>query len=179
MQCRRPWFDSWVGKIHWKRDRLLTPVFLGFPGGSDGKESFCHVGDLGFNPWAGKIPWRRAWQHTPVFLPGESPWTEGPCGLHSMGSHRVGHDWLTKHIVILKYWLSSPCCTVYPCILFYTYLFVLLNPLPLYATSPSLLASLEWNFTISSNIILGDYYQSEINQTEKGKHYMISFICGI
>ena len=19
-QCRRPWFDSWVGKIHWRRD---------------------------------------------------------------------------------------------------------------------------------------------------------------
>ena len=29
-----PGFDSWVGKIRWKRDRLPTPVFLGFPGGS-------------------------------------------------------------------------------------------------------------------------------------------------
>ena len=30
--CRRPWFDSWVGKIHWTRDRLPTPVFfLGLP----------------------------------------------------------------------------------------------------------------------------------------------------
>ena len=25
-------------------------------------------------------------------LAGESPWTEEPGGLHSMGSHRVGHD---------------------------------------------------------------------------------------
>ena len=32
-------FDLWVGKIHWRRDRLPTPVFLGFPGGSPGKES--------------------------------------------------------------------------------------------------------------------------------------------
>ena len=40
----------------------------------------------------GKIPWRRAWQPTPVFLPGESPWTEEPGGLQSMGSQRVGHD---------------------------------------------------------------------------------------
>ena len=39
-------FDSWVGKIPWRRNRLLTPVFLGFPGGSDGKESTCDVGDL-------------------------------------------------------------------------------------------------------------------------------------
>ena len=27
----RPWFDSWVNKIHWRRNRLPTPVFLGFP----------------------------------------------------------------------------------------------------------------------------------------------------
>ena len=40
-------FDSWVGKICGRRNRLPTPVFLGFPGGSDGKESICHVGDLG------------------------------------------------------------------------------------------------------------------------------------
>ena len=34
----RPCFNSWVRKIPWRRDRLPTPVFLGFPGGSDGKE---------------------------------------------------------------------------------------------------------------------------------------------
>ena len=34
---------------------------------------------------------------TPVFLPGESPWTEEPGGLQSMGSQRVAHDWATKH----------------------------------------------------------------------------------
>ena len=35
--------------------------------------------------WVGEIPWRRAWQPTPVFLSGESPWTEEPGGLQSMG----------------------------------------------------------------------------------------------
>ena len=44
---QRPRFNSWVGKIHWRRDRLFTPVFLGFPGGSAGKESACNVGGLG------------------------------------------------------------------------------------------------------------------------------------
>ena len=29
-------FNSWVRKIPWRRDRVPTPVFLGFPGGSDG-----------------------------------------------------------------------------------------------------------------------------------------------
>ena len=38
-----------------------------------------------FDPWVRKCPWRRAWQPTPVFLLGESPWTEGPGGLQSMG----------------------------------------------------------------------------------------------
>ena len=47
-------FDSWVGKICWRRDRLPTPVFLGFPCGSDGKESACNVGDLGLIPGLGR-----------------------------------------------------------------------------------------------------------------------------
>ena len=37
------------------------------------------------------IPWRRAWQPTPVFLPGESPWTEEPGGLQTMGLQKVEH----------------------------------------------------------------------------------------
>ena len=49
-------FDPWVGKIPWRRDRLLTPVFLGFPGGSIGKESACNVGDLGLTPGLGRSP---------------------------------------------------------------------------------------------------------------------------
>ena len=34
-------------KIHRGRDRVTTPVFLGFPCGSDGKELACNTGDLG------------------------------------------------------------------------------------------------------------------------------------
>ena len=51
-----PRFDSWVGKIHWRKDRLPTPVFLGFPYGSAGKESACNVGDLGSIPGLGRSP---------------------------------------------------------------------------------------------------------------------------
>ena len=46
-----------------------------------------------FYPWVAKIPWRRARQPTPVFLSGESLWTEEPQRLHSLGLHRVRHDW--------------------------------------------------------------------------------------
>ena len=43
---------------------------MGFPGGSDGKESACDAGDLGSNPGLGRSP-GEGWQPTPVFLPGE------------------------------------------------------------------------------------------------------------
>jgi len=42
-----------------------------FPDGSDGKESACNSGDLGFSPWVGKIHCGREWLPTPLFLPGE------------------------------------------------------------------------------------------------------------
>ena len=37
-------------------------------------------------------PLEEGMQPTPVFLPGESPWTEEPGGLQSMGSQRAGHN---------------------------------------------------------------------------------------
>ena len=40
-------------------------IILGFPGGSDSKESACNIGDLG------SIPRLERWQPTPIFLPGE------------------------------------------------------------------------------------------------------------
>ena len=49
-------FDSWVGKIRWRRDRLPTPVFLGFTCGSAGKESTCNAGDLSLISGLGKSP---------------------------------------------------------------------------------------------------------------------------
>ena len=48
--------DSWVGKIHQRKDRLPTPGFLGFPGSSAGRESACNVGDPGSTPGLGRSP---------------------------------------------------------------------------------------------------------------------------
>jgi len=48
--------ETLVGKIPRRRDRLPTPVFLGFPGGSDGKESPCSAGDLDLIPGLGRSP---------------------------------------------------------------------------------------------------------------------------
>ena len=46
--------DSCIRKICWRRDRLPTPVFLGFPFGSAGKESVCNAGDMGLIPGLGR-----------------------------------------------------------------------------------------------------------------------------
>ena len=64
----------------------------GLPCWLSGKESVCNAGDPASIPWVRKIPWRRAWQPTPVFLPWESPWTEEPSSLQSMGSQ--SQTWL-------------------------------------------------------------------------------------
>ena len=86
---------------------LKTGGDSGFPGSLDGKESACQCRRCKirvFDPWVGKISWRRERQPTPVFLPGESPWTEEPGGLQSMGLQRVGlstaRTRLNKYVLI-------------------------------------------------------------------------------
>ena len=66
LQRRRPRFDPrnrpgivwrrYSLSLCWRRDRLHTPVFLGFPCGLGGKESACNVGDLGSIPGLGRSP---------------------------------------------------------------------------------------------------------------------------
>ena len=85
------WFDSWVEKICWRRDRLPTPVFLDFPGGSAGKESACNEGDLGSIPGL-RRPLGEG-MATPSSIPAwRIPWTEEFGGLQSMGLQRVRHN---------------------------------------------------------------------------------------
>ena len=72
----------------WGRERLPTPVFLGFPCGSAGKESACNAGDLGSIPGLGRSPG------------GGNGYPLQFCGLEnsmdeSMGLQRVGHNWVT------------------------------------------------------------------------------------
>ena len=57
-QCRRPRFDPWVGKIPWRREWLLTPVFL--PGESHGQGSL-----VGYSLWDHKASDTTEWlSHT-------------------------------------------------------------------------------------------------------------------
>ena len=100
--------DSWVWEICWRRDRLPTPVFLGFPCGLAGKEPTCNAGDLG-STWVRKSPWRRAWQPTPVFWPGEFH------GLYRPWSRKVRHNWATFTFTFLVTWNTpQDCLSTFP-----------------------------------------------------------------
>ena len=95
LQCRRPWFDTRVGKIPWQRDRLPTPVFMestGLPSRPDGKESACKEEDLGLIPGLERSPGGGHGNLSVVLLLGESPWIEELGRLESMGLQRVGHN---------------------------------------------------------------------------------------
>ena len=78
--------DFWVREIHRRRDRLPTPVFLGFPYGSAGKESTCNVGDLGSVPGLGRSPGEG--KGYPLQYSG----LENSMDVKSMGFQRVRHD---------------------------------------------------------------------------------------
>ena len=91
----------WVGKIPWRRNRLPTPVFLGFPCGS-AERIHLQCGRPWFDPWVENIPWRRERLPTPVFWPGEfrglySPW--GPKELDMT-------EQLTLHLSCFKVFIS-------------------------------------------------------------------------
>ena len=95
-----------VGKIPWRRDKLPIPVFSGFPGGSDGKESTCNAGDLGLTPELGRSPGEGSGY--PLQYSGlENSMTEELHSLQSMGSQRVRHYWVTFTFTLLLCILDS------------------------------------------------------------------------
>ena len=61
---------------------------MGFPGGSDSKESACKAGDLGWIPGLGR-------SHAGNGIPLQYSYLEKPHRRRSLAE--VGHDWATKH----------------------------------------------------------------------------------
>ena len=79
-----------------EKDRLPTPGFLGFSGGSDGKESNPQWGEPGLIPELGTSP--RGGHGNPL----QYSCLENPHGQRSLVGYspwgrRVRHDWATKH----------------------------------------------------------------------------------
>ena len=63
---------------------------MGFPGGSDGKESVCNAGNLGSITGSGRSPGEGLATHSNI-LAWEIQWTEEPGRLQSMALQRVKH----------------------------------------------------------------------------------------
>ena len=100
LQCRRPWFDSWVGKILWRRNRLPTPVFLGLPGVSHGKKSTRNAGDLSSIPGLGRSPGGRYGN------PLQYSCLENPLGQRSLAGYS---PWGLKETDVTKFSTYSTC----------------------------------------------------------------------
>ena len=64
---------------------------MGFPDGSDSKDSAYNAGDLDSIPGQ-EDPLEKGMATHSSILAWRIPWTEEPGGLQSMGSQRVGHD---------------------------------------------------------------------------------------
>ena len=71
---------------------------VGFPGGSDSKESTCNA-ESGFDPWVGKGSLEEGMATHSSILSWRIPWTEEPRGLQSMGLQR--HNQATKHSTVI------------------------------------------------------------------------------
>ena len=73
---------------------------MGFPGGSDGKESACSVGDGDRSLcWEDSLEKGMA-THSSI-LAWRIPWTEKPGGLQAVGSQRVRHDSATNTFTLI------------------------------------------------------------------------------
>ena len=74
---------------------IQLPGKKGFAGGSVVKNPPANTGDVGSTPGLGRSPEEGMTTHSSI-LAWETPWTEEPGGLQSMGSQRVEQDLATK-----------------------------------------------------------------------------------
>ena len=90
----------------WRRDRLPTPVFLGCPCSSDGKESACSAGDLGLIPGLERSP-GGGHGNPPQYSCLENPHGQRSLASYSPWGCGVRHNWETKHSTAHKCIINS------------------------------------------------------------------------
>ena len=76
-------------------DNYFVCFISGFPGGSVIKNLPANAGDAGLIPASGRSPGEGNGSPSSA-LAWETPWTEEPGEVQSMGRKRVGHDSVTK-----------------------------------------------------------------------------------
>ena len=94
LQCRRHRFNFWIRKILWRRDRLPTPVFLSFLGGSDSKESSLTTQDTWVRSLGLEYLLDEGMATHSIILAWRIPMDRGAW---QATVHGVSHDWVTKH----------------------------------------------------------------------------------
>ena len=82
---------------------FLSPD-MGFPCGSDSRESACNTRSLGSVSGSGKSPGEGNGYLLQYSCLG-NPWTEEPGGLQSMGLQTVGNDWVIN-ILLNRYFFT-------------------------------------------------------------------------
>ena len=118
LQCGRPGFDPWVGKIPWRRKRQPTPVLM--PGKSHGQRSL-----IGYSPWGRKESDTTKWLHFQgsyrlMFCLGHKAnkqWQSQilNSGLHASKVHAIaGHKTGQHHISHPNYFLVVREKTLWP-----------------------------------------------------------------
>ena len=99
-QLTLPWnmqvIVAWVGFRFRKRKKYWSwIVVMGFPGGPSGKEPTCQCRRYKghwLDPCVGEESLQEGMATHSSILAWRIPWTEGPCRLQPIRSHRV-HDW--------------------------------------------------------------------------------------
>ena len=74
---------------------LYFTIYMGFPGGSDCKESTCSAEEPDLIPGQGDPLEKGMATHSSI-LTWRIPWTKEPVRLQSMGLQRAGHDLATN-----------------------------------------------------------------------------------
>ena len=82
--------ETSISLLYEVRITLGISIKMGFPSGSDGKESTCNVGDLELIPGSGRSPGEG--NGNPLQYPCLENGQEEPGRLQSMGSRGVRHD---------------------------------------------------------------------------------------
>ena len=92
--------SRWIYKVpklqssqipHGNPSSMWTAFIKGFPGGASGKEPACQETEVWSLGREAPLEEGMATHHS--ILAWRIPWTKEPCGLQSIGSQRVGHDW--------------------------------------------------------------------------------------
>ena len=87
--------------------------YNGFPGGSDGKESDCDVGDPGLIPGSGRSPGEKKRHAIPVFLPGEFHGQRSLVGYSPWGCKESDTtEWLS---LPFTFKIALQCCVKFCC----------------------------------------------------------------